>query len=94
MTFFFFFFSAEIRKQRLVDKYNHLKVCILEHLYVPPSFYPNCIMSYCLSFPLILSIYYFQSSGNLESYIEKKRKRNAAKDHRFMPYRRSGENVE
>ncbi|KAL5076309.1 hypothetical protein RYX36_015293, partial [Vicia faba] len=33
-------------------------------------------------------------SGKLESYIEKKRKRNAAKDHRLMPYRRSGDNEE
>jgi len=90
----FFCFSAEIRKQRLVEKYNDLKVCILEHLYVAPSFYHHCVMPYCLSFPLILSIHHFQSSGNLESYIEKKRKRNAAKDHRFMPYRRSGDNVE
>lgn len=55
----FYLKKSEIRKQRLVEKFNNLK-----------------------------------SSGNLESYIEKKRKRNAAKDHRFMPYRRSGENVE
>ncbi|XVF13199.1 hypothetical protein REPUB_Repub08aG0187600 [Reevesia pubescens] len=29
-----------------------------------------------------------KASGKLESFIEKRRKKNAAKDHRFMPYRR------
>ncbi|XP_022719956.1 ribosomal RNA processing protein 36 homolog [Durio zibethinus] len=29
-----------------------------------------------------------KSSGKLESFIEKRRRKNAAKDHRFMPYRR------
>lgn len=29
-----------------------------------------------------------KASGKLESFIEKKRKRNASKDHRYMPYRR------
>ncbi|KAK8503809.1 hypothetical protein V6N13_021594 [Hibiscus sabdariffa] len=29
-----------------------------------------------------------KASGKLESFIEKKRRKNAAKDHRFMPYRR------
>ncbi|KAG6434787.1 hypothetical protein SASPL_106430 [Salvia splendens] len=32
-----------------------------------------------------------KESGKLESFIEKKRRRNAAKDHRFMPYRRPTE---
>ncbi|KAK7304966.1 hypothetical protein VNO77_42862 [Canavalia gladiata] len=48
--------KPEIRKQRLVEKYNHLK-----------------------------------SSGKLETFVEKRRMRNAAKDHRYMPYRRSGD---
>lgn len=30
-----------------------------------------------------------KSSGKLESFIDKRRKKNAAKDHRYMPYRRS-----
>ncbi|KAL9406396.1 hypothetical protein Peur_003368 [Populus x canadensis] len=30
-----------------------------------------------------------KASGKLESFIEKRRKKNAAKDHRYMPYRRS-----
>ncbi|KDP25506.1 hypothetical protein JCGZ_20662 [Jatropha curcas] len=30
-----------------------------------------------------------KGSGKLESFIEKKRRKNASKDHRFMPYRRS-----
>lgn len=30
-----------------------------------------------------------KESGKLDSFIEKRRKKNAAKDHRFMPYRRS-----
>ncbi|XP_004490407.1 uncharacterized protein [Cicer arietinum] len=55
----FYLKKSEIRKQRLIENYNHLK-----------------------------------SSGKLESYIEKKRKKNAAKDHRFMPYRRPGDNLE
>ncbi|KAH0659497.1 ribosomal RNA processing protein 36 homolog [Solanum tuberosum] len=32
-----------------------------------------------------------KAAGKLESYIEKKRRKNAAKDHRFLPYRRPGE---
>ncbi|KAL9303849.1 hypothetical protein ACSQ67_021112 [Phaseolus vulgaris] len=31
------------------------------------------------------------SSGKLEAFVEKRRRRNAAKDHRYMPYRRSGD---
>ncbi|MBA0819667.1 hypothetical protein Gohar_003617, partial [Gossypium harknessii] len=53
------FFAAEIRKQRLIEKYKKLK-----------------------------------ASGKLESFIEKRRRKNAAKDHRFMPYRRSNNNSE
>ncbi|XP_076953299.1 uncharacterized protein LOC143627333 [Bidens hawaiensis] len=33
-----------------------------------------------------------KASGKLESFIEKKRRKNAAKDHRFMPYRRPNNN--
>lgn len=29
-----------------------------------------------------------QASGKLEAFIEKRRRKNAAKDHRYMPYRR------
>ncbi|XP_016459513.1 uncharacterized protein LOC107783063 [Nicotiana tabacum] len=32
-----------------------------------------------------------KASGKLEAYIEKKRRKNAAKDHRYLPYRRPGE---
>lgn len=32
-----------------------------------------------------------KASGKLEAYIEKKRRKNASKDHRFLPYRRPGE---
>ncbi|XP_027905942.1 ribosomal RNA processing protein 36 homolog [Vigna unguiculata] len=32
-----------------------------------------------------------KSSGKLEAFVEKRRRRNAAKDHRYMPYRRSGD---
>ncbi|CAK9153500.1 unnamed protein product [Ilex paraguariensis] len=32
------------------------------------------------------------TSKKLESFIEKKRRKNAAKDHRFMPYRRPSNN--
>ncbi|KAI4346888.1 hypothetical protein L6164_007751 [Bauhinia variegata] len=53
----FYIKKSEIRKQRLIKKYNDLK-----------------------------------SSGKLDSYMEKKRRRNASKDRRYMPYRRSGEN--
>ncbi|KAK7349606.1 hypothetical protein VNO77_07097 [Canavalia gladiata] len=52
----FYLKKSEIRKQRLIEKYNHLK-----------------------------------SSGKLETFVEKRRRRNAAKDHRYMPYRRSGD---
>ncbi|XP_021754148.1 ribosomal RNA processing protein 36 homolog [Chenopodium quinoa] len=33
-----------------------------------------------------------KEKGKLDSYMEKKRRRNAAKDHRFMPYRKSNNN--
>lgn len=46
--------KSEIKKQRLIEKYNELK-----------------------------------ASGKLEAFIEKRRRKNASKDHRFMPYRRS-----
>ncbi|MED6182049.1 hypothetical protein PIB30_025125 [Stylosanthes scabra] len=35
-----------------------------------------------------------KSSGKLEAFVEKRRRRNAAKDHRYMPYRRSGDDAE
>ncbi|KAB2055238.1 hypothetical protein ES319_A11G022600v1 [Gossypium barbadense] len=35
-----------------------------------------------------------KASGKLESFIEKRRRKNAAKDHRFMPYRRPNNNGE
>ncbi|URD96140.1 ribosomal RNA processing protein 36 [Musa troglodytarum] len=31
-----------------------------------------------------------KAAGKLDSYIEKRQKKNASKDHRYMPYRRSG----
>lgn len=48
--------KSEIRKQRLIEKYNNLK-----------------------------------ASGKLDSFIEKRRRKNASKDHRYMPYRRPGD---
>lgn len=53
----FYLKKSEIRKQRLVEKYNSLK-----------------------------------ASGKLESYIEKRRRKNASKDHKYMPYRRPANN--
>nr|GMD57157.1 ribosomal RNA processing protein 36 homolog [Ipomoea batatas] len=32
-----------------------------------------------------------KGSGKLEAFIEKKRRKNASKDHRYLPYRRSEE---
>ncbi|GAB4856849.1 hypothetical protein Ancab_014769 [Ancistrocladus abbreviatus] len=49
----FYLKKSEIRKQRLIQKYNSLK-----------------------------------ATGKLDTYVEKRRRRNAAKDHRFIPYRR------
>ncbi|KAF3448489.1 hypothetical protein FNV43_RR09202 [Rhamnella rubrinervis] len=49
----FYLKKSEIRKRRLVNKYEELK-----------------------------------ASGKLEAYIENRRRRNAAKDRRYMPYRR------
>jgi len=85
---FFYLFSAEIRRQRLIEKYKHLKVCILEHLCVPHSPCSHCLLSFMLIFSINPIYSLFQASGKLDSYIEKRRKRNAAKDHRFMPYAR------
>ncbi|KAL2516785.1 hypothetical protein Adt_13032 [Abeliophyllum distichum] len=48
--------KSEIRKQKLIQKYEELK-----------------------------------GAGKLDSFIDKKRKKNAAKDHRYMPYRRAAE---
>ncbi|XP_010553494.1 PREDICTED: ribosomal RNA processing protein 36 homolog isoform X2 [Tarenaya hassleriana] len=45
--------KSDIRKQKLIEKYNDLK-----------------------------------ASGKLETYLTKKRKKNASKEHRYMPYRR------
>lgn len=53
----FYLKKSEIRKQRLIGKYNELK-----------------------------------ASGKLEAFIEKRRRKNASKDHRYMPYRRSSNN--
>ncbi|KAH7548568.1 hypothetical protein ACOSP7_031836 [Xanthoceras sorbifolium] len=33
-----------------------------------------------------------KASGKLESFIEKRRRKNASKDHKYMPYRRPGNN--
>ncbi|KAJ8449309.1 hypothetical protein Cgig2_002441 [Carnegiea gigantea] len=63
----FYLKKSEIRKQRLVEKYNDLK---LSQARAKPDGSA------------------FQASGKLDSYLEKRRRRNAAKDHRFMPYRR------
>lgn len=49
----FYLKKSEIRRQRLVEKFNDLK-----------------------------------ASGKLESFIEKRTRKNAAKDRRYMPYRR------
>jgi hypothetical protein len=32
-----------------------------------------------------------QEAGKLDAFMEKRRRKNASKDHRFMPYRRSGD---
>ncbi|XP_010940889.1 uncharacterized protein [Elaeis guineensis] len=48
--------KSEIRKRKLIKKYDELK-----------------------------------AEGKLDSYIEKRRKKNASKDHRYMPYRRSND---
>ncbi|KAH9777698.1 ribosomal rna processing protein 36 [Citrus sinensis] len=53
----FYLKKSEIRKQRLIEKYNKLK-----------------------------------GSGKVESFIEKRRRKNAAKDHKYMPYRRPNNN--
>ena len=31
-----------------------------------------------------------QEAGKLDAFMEKRRKKNASKDHRYMPYRRDG----
>ncbi|CAL9166169.1 unnamed protein product [Musa hybrid cultivar] len=35
-----------------------------------------------------------KAAGKLDSYIEKRQKKNASKDHRYMPYRRSGNDAQ
>ncbi|AQK89034.1 Putative DUF947 domain containing family protein [Zea mays] len=32
-----------------------------------------------------------KEAGKLDAFMEKRRRKNASKDHRFMPYRRSGD---
>ena len=56
----FLFLAAEIRKQRLIEKYNHLKVYILEHLSVctpAPTHYATFWLSFLLTLylPIIFS---------------------------------------
>lgn len=41
---------------------------------------------------LIDKYHSLKASGKLESFIEKKRKKNASKDHRYVPYRRPANN--
>ncbi|XP_062074204.1 uncharacterized protein LOC133778333 isoform X1 [Humulus lupulus] len=53
----FYLKKSDVRKQRLLEKYEQL-----------------------------------QGSGKLEAYIEKRRKKNAAKDQRYMPYRKPVDN--
>lgn len=50
----FYLKKSEIRKRRLIEKYNSLK-----------------------------------ASGKVDAFMEKKRRKNAAKEHRYVPYRRS-----
>ncbi|KAK7302013.1 hypothetical protein RJT34_12891 [Clitoria ternatea] len=49
-----------------------------------------------LSAPLLSLIHTHKntSSGKLEAFIENRRRRNAAKDHRYMPYRRTDDSME
>lgn len=35
-----------------------------------------------------LCVFSLQASGKLEKFVEKRRQKNAAKDHRYVPYRR------
>ncbi|RRT49093.1 hypothetical protein B296_00050282 [Ensete ventricosum] len=35
-----------------------------------------------------------KAAGKLDSYIEKRQKKNASKDHRYIPYRRPGNDAQ
>lgn len=66
--------AAEIRKQTLAEKYKELKVHQLDLWLV--------LVVYIDEFVVIN-----QESGKLEAFMEKRMRRNAAKDRRYMPYR-------
>jgi hypothetical protein len=39
---------------------------------------------------VVLCLHSSQESGKLGAYMERRRKKNASKDHRYMPYGRNG----
>lgn len=81
-------YAAEIRRQELLEKYKSLKVC------EPVSLTLKSLkLLYRKTESLNHSVFFLsctmQESGKLESFLDKRRKKNATKDHRFMPYRRA-----
>lgn len=55
------------------------------------------VKTYSISYTILLTIAFYettQESGKLESFIEKRRRKNASKDRRYMPYRRSSNTEE
>ena len=68
-----------------MNKYNELKVKLTRFT---SSFFFNFRMF--ASF-FKICIHHPQEAGKLDAFMERRRKKNASKDHRFMPYRRNGD---
>jgi hypothetical protein len=88
LLIWFFLIAAEIRKQRLIEKYKNLKVPTFLYQDVQNILLGVLLGSYGSGINIIRSFLCDQESGKLESFVEQRRKKNATKDHRYLPYRR------
>lgn len=80
--------AAEIRERKLIKKYNELKVYFIPWNIDFDSFLFLKIKYLSLLLASFISLLDSQEGGKLDAYIEKRRKKNASKDHRYVPYKR------
>jgi len=70
-----------------MNKYNELKVKFTRFTW--SFFFQRGILPQSLVF----HVRYSQEAGKLDAFIERRRRKNASKDHRYMPYRRNGDDA-
>jgi hypothetical protein len=85
LKFVFVSWPAEIRQRKLMDKYNELKVMHSGFMWLLIFYADGHLSPYAWIY-----VDHLQETGKLDAFIEKRRKKNASKDHRYMPYRRDG----